>query len=69
MKNDHSKNTTDKGDNMEIDHRIGNYANLKKEMEKVKEELDQVKIQRDLALKKQNKLLNLIKELRNIIEK
>tara|TARA_Y100000114_G_C11642172_1_gene269838 strand:+ start:392 stop:601 length:210 start_codon:yes stop_codon:yes gene_type:complete len=68
MKNDHSKNTTDKGDNMEINQRIGNYANLKKEMEKVKEELDQVKIQRDLALKKQNKLLNLIKELRKIIE-
>ena len=68
MKNDHSKNTTDKGDNMEINQRIGNDANLKKEMEKVKEELDQVKIQRDLALKKQNKLLNLIKELRKIIE-
>ena len=53
---------------MEINHRIGNYENLKKQMDKIKEELDQVKLQRDIALRKQNKLLDLVKQLRQIIE-
>jgi len=41
---------------------------LKQEKEKIKEELDQVKLQRDIALRKQNKLLDLVKQLRKIIE-
>ena len=41
---------------------------LKQEKENIKEELDQVKLQRDIALRKQNKLLDLVKQLRKIIE-
>jgi len=47
---------------MEIEHRIGSNINLKLrlEKEKIKEELDQVKIQRDTALKKLNKIVEMI---------
>ena len=55
---------------MEIEHRIGSNINLKLrlEKEKIKEELDQVKIQRDIALRKLNKALQIAKELRKLIE-
>jgi len=43
---------------------IGENINLKlrREKEKLKEELEQVKIQRDMALKKLNKIVKLIYE-------
>jgi len=66
MKKDHLKNTTGKEDNMQI--RENTFLKLRQEKEKIKEELDQVKIQRDIALRKQNKLLDLVKQLRKIIE-
>ncbi len=55
---------------MQIDQRIGNNINLKLrlEKEKMKEELEQVKIQRDIALRKLNKALDVIKEQRKLIE-
>ena len=55
---------------MEIEHRIGSNINLKLrlEKEKIKEELDQVKIQRDIALRKLNKALTIAKDLRKLIE-
>ena len=55
---------------MEIEQRIGTNENLKLrlEKEKMKEELDQVKIQRDIALRKLNKALQIAKELRKLIE-
>ena len=55
---------------MEIEHRIGSNINLKLrlEKEKIKEELDQVKIQRDIALRKLNKALQIAKDLRKLIE-
>ena len=55
---------------MQIDQRIGTNENLKLrlEKEKIKEELDQVKIQRDIALRKLNKALEIAKDLRKLIE-
>ena len=55
---------------MEIDQRIGTNENLKLrlEKEKIKEELDLVKIQRDIALRKLNKALQIAKDLRKLIE-
>ena len=55
---------------MEIEHKIGSNINLKLrlEKEKMKEELDQVKIQRDIALRKLNKALQIAKDLRKLIE-
>ena len=55
---------------MEIEHRIGSNINLKLrlEKEKIKEELDQVKIQRDIALRKLYKALQIAKALRSLIE-
>ena len=49
---------------MEIEHKIGTNINLKLRLEKdkIKEELDQVKIQRDIALRKLNKIVKLINE-------
>ena len=55
---------------MEIEQRIGSNINLKLrlEKEKIKEELDQVKTQRDIALRKLNKALTIAKDLRKLIE-
>ena len=55
---------------MEIEQRIGTNENLKLrlEKEKIKEELDLVKTQRDIALRKLNKALQIAKDLRKLIE-
>ena len=55
---------------MEIEQRIGTNENFKLRLEKqkIKEELDQVKIQRDIALRKLNKALQIAKDLRKLIE-
>tara|TARA_R110000824_G_scaffold199640_1_gene383596 strand:- start:1074 stop:1259 length:186 start_codon:yes stop_codon:yes gene_type:complete len=55
---------------MQITQKIGENINLKLrlEKEKIKEELDQVKIQRDIALRKLNKALQIAKELRKLVE-
>ena len=55
---------------MEIEQKIGTNENLKLrlEKEKIKEELNQVKIQRDIALRKLYKALQIAKDLRKLIE-
>ena len=55
---------------MEINQTIGTNENLKLrlEKEKIKEELDLVKTQRDIALRKLNKALQIAKDLRKLIE-
>ena len=55
---------------MQIEHKIGSNINLKLrlEKEKMKEELDLVKTQRDIALRKLNKALTIAKDLRKLIE-
>ena len=44
------------------------FLKLRKEKDQLKQELDQVKIQRDIALRKLNKALEISKDLRKIIE-
>ncbi len=44
------------------------FLKLRKEKDQLKQELDQVKIQRDIALRKLNKALQISKDLRKIIE-
>ena len=44
------------------------FLKLRKEKDQLKEELDQVKIQRDIALRKLNKALQISKDFRKIIE-
>ena len=55
---------------MEIEQKIGTNENIKLrlEKEKIKEEINQVKIQRDIALRKLNKALSIAKDLRKLIE-
>jgi len=45
-----------------------NFIKLKKEKEQMKNELEQVKIQRDIALRKLNKALQISKDLRKLVE-
>ena len=44
------------------------FLKLRKEKDQLKQELDQVKLQRDIALRKLNKALQISKDLRKIIE-
>ena len=44
------------------------FLKLRLEKEKIKEELDLVKTQRDIALRKLNKALQIAKDLRKLIE-
>jgi DNA polymerase III epsilon subunit-like protein len=44
------------------------FLKLRKEKEKIKEELEQVKLQRDIALRKQKKLEEAVKDLRKLVE-
>ena len=44
------------------------FLKLRKEKYQLKQELDQVKLQRDIALRKLNKALQISKDLRKIIE-
>jgi len=52
------------------ENKIGENVNLKLrlEKEKIKEELDLVKTQRDIALRKLNKALTIAKDLRKLVE-
>ena len=55
---------------MDKENKIGENVNLKLrlEKEKIKEELELVKTQRDIALRKLNKALTIAKDLRKLIE-
>ena len=44
------------------------FLKLRKEKDQLKQEIDQVKTQRDIALRKLNKALQISKDLRKIIE-
>jgi LPS O-antigen subunit length determinant protein (WzzB/FepE family) len=45
-----------------------NFLKLRKQKEQMKAELEQVKIQRDIALRKLNKALQIAKDLRKLVE-
>ena len=80
MRKDHIKNITDKGDNMRLEEimeatmkeqtKIGEntFLKLRQQRDQARAELDQVKIQRDIALRKLNKALQIAKDLRKLIE-
>ena len=55
---------------MDKENKIGEntFLKLRKEKEKIKEELEQVKLQRDIALRKQKKLEEVIINLRKLVE-
>ena len=66
MKKEAIKNTTDKEDNMEIGENT--FLKLREQRDQARLECDQVKIQRDIALRKLNKALQIAKDLRKLIE-
>ena len=70
MKNDNKNklDTKDKEDNMSELIGENTFLKLREEKSQLKSELEQVKIQRDIALRKLNKTLKCITELRKIIE-
>ena len=55
---------------MQIDHRIGTNINLRLRLQRdeAREELEKAKIQRDIEIKKNNKLASVIVDLRKLIE-
>ena len=57
--NKNKKGIKDKGDNME-DIGENTFLKLREEKLRLKEELEQVKIQRDMALRKLNKIVEMI---------
>tara|TARA_R100001129_G_scaffold179704_1_gene156809 strand:+ start:318 stop:533 length:216 start_codon:yes stop_codon:yes gene_type:complete len=66
VRKDHIKNITDKGDNMDIGENT--FLKLREQRDQARLECDQVKIQRDIALRKLNKALQIAKDLRKLIE-
>ena len=69
-KNDNKNklDTKDKEDNMSELIGENTFLKLRQQKDQMKAELEQVKIQRDIALRKLNKTLKCITELRKIIE-
>ena len=70
MKNDNANklDTKDKENNMSEIIGENTFLKLRQQKEQMKAELEQVKIQRDIALRKQKKLEDAVKQLRKIIE-
>jgi len=70
MKKDNKKklDTKDKENNMAEIIGENTFLKLRKEKEQMKNELEQVKIQRDIALRKLNKALQISKDLRKLVE-
>ena len=66
MRKDRIKNITDKGDKMEIGENT--FLKLREQRDQARLECDKVKIQRDIALRKLNKALQIAKDLRKLIE-
>lgn len=66
--NKNKLDTKDKVDNM--DNKIGEntFLKLRQERDQARDECEKVKIQRDIALRKLNKSLEISKQLRKIIE-
>ena len=69
QKKDHIKNIIDKEeDNMKEEIGENTFLKLRQERDQARAECEQVKIQRDIYLRKQNKLAEIVKQLRKIIE-
>ena len=70
MKNDNANklDTKDKENNMSEVIGENTFLKLKQQKDQMKAELEQVKIQRDIALRKQKKLEDIIKDLRKLVE-
>ena len=69
-KNDNKNklDTKDKEDNMSEVIGENTFLKLRKQKDQMKAELEQVKIQRDIALRKLNKALAIAKDLRKLVE-
>ena len=70
MRNDNANklDTKDKENNMSEVIGENTFLKLRKQKEQMKAELEQVKIQRDIALRKQKKLEDIIKDYRKLVE-
>jgi ABC-type taurine transport system substrate-binding protein len=69
-KNDNKNklDTKDKEDNMSELIGENTFLKLRQQKDQMKAELDQVKIQRDIALRRQKKLEDAVKDLRKLVE-
>jgi len=69
-KNDNKNklDTKDKEDNMKEPIGENTFLKLRQERDQARDECERVKIQRDIALRKLNKSLEISKQLRKIIE-
>ena len=69
-KNDNKNklDTKDKEDNMSEVIGENTFLKLRQQKDQMKAELEQVKIQRDIALRKQKKLEDAVKDLRKLVE-
>ena len=65
--NKNKNDIKDKVDNMDIGENT--FLKLRQQRDQARAECDQVKIQRDIALRKLNKALQITKDLRKLIEK
>ena len=70
MKNDNKNklDTKDKEDNMSEVIGENTFLKLRHQKDQMKAELEQVKIQRDIALRRQKKLEDAVKDLRKLVE-
>ena len=64
--NKNKNDIKDKEDNMDIGENT--FLKLRQQKDQMKAELEQVKIQRDIALRKLNKALQIAKDLRKLVE-
>jgi len=66
--NKNKLDTKDKENNMSEIIGENTFLKLRQQKEQMKAELEQVKIQRDIALRKQKKLEDAVKDLRKLVE-
>jgi len=66
--NKNKNDIKDKEDNMSELIGENTFLKLREEKSQLKSELEQVKIQRDIALRKLNKALQIAKDLRKLVE-
>jgi hypothetical protein len=64
--NKNKQGIKDKEDNMDIGENT--FLKLRQQKDQIKAELEQVKTQRDIALRKQKKLEEAVKDLRKLVE-
>ena len=66
--NKNKLDTKDKEDNMSEVIGENTFLKLRQQKDQMKAELEQVKIQRDIALRRQKKLEDAVKDLRKLVE-